>query len=186
MVINRCHAEHETLVHQVGRQAATGAGRDLSSKQTTRSAWRLPVFQKLLVPTDGSDMSINAALRAIPLAEMAGASITVLFVQEPYPYRGIGEASRAGMQAHMAAVRADGMRAFECICDAAKAKGVPIDTLVVENDQPETGIVEGAQSVGADLIVMGSHGRSGVAKLVLGSVAAKVLALSRVPVLIIK
>ena len=57
---------------------------------------------------------------------------------------------------------------------------------MVEDYQPARGIIAAAQTCGADLIVMSSHGRTGVAKLVLGSVATKVLALSPVPVLIIK
>ena len=144
------------------------------------------MFRKLLVPTDGSDISIVGALRAVPLAKMAGASITVVFVQDTYPYTGIGEANAAGVQAYMAAARAEGTSAIGRISDAAAAQGVAIDSLVVEDHQAAKGIVDAAQSCGADLIVMGSHGRSGLVKMVLGSVAAKVLALSPVPVLIIK
>lgn len=144
------------------------------------------MFRKLLVPTDGSDISIAGALRAVPLAKMAGASITALFVQDTYPYTGIGESNAAGLQAYMAAARAEGTSAIGRIREAAAAEGVTFDSLVVEDHQAAKGIVDAALSCGADLIVMGSHGRSGLAKMVLGSVAAKVLALSQVPVLIIK
>ena len=144
------------------------------------------MFRKLLVPTDGSEVSIAGALRAVPLAKMAGASMTVLFVQDTYPYTGIGNANSAGLQAYMAAAREEGTRASERIGEAAKAEGVPVETLVIEDHQAARGIVDAAQSCGADLIVMGSNGRSGLAKMVLGSVAAKVLALSPVPVMIIK
>jgi len=144
------------------------------------------MFRKLLVPTDGSDISVAAALRALPLAKMAGASITLVFVQDTYPYTGIGEANAAGLQAYMAAAREEGTAAMGRISAAAAAQGVPIDSFVVEDHQAAKGIVDAAQSCGADLIVMGSHGRSGLAKMVLGSVAAKVLALSPVPVLVIK
>jgi nucleotide-binding universal stress UspA family protein len=144
------------------------------------------MFSKLLVATDGSDFSTAAALRAVPLAKMAGASITVLFVQDTYPYTGIGEVSAAGLQAYLATAREEAATAIGRIADAAKAQGVAIDSLVVEDHQAAKGIVNAAQSCGADLIVMGSHGRSGLAKLVLGSVAASVLGLSTVPVLVIK
>ena len=144
------------------------------------------MFRKILVPTDGSELSVNAALRAVPLARLAGASITVLFVQDTYPYTGIGQANAAGLQAYMAAAREQGMAAVDRIRDAAAAEGVAIDTKVIENSQAAKGIVEAAQECGADLILMGSHGRSGLAKLMLGSVAAKVLALSPVPVLVVK
>jgi len=144
------------------------------------------VFKKILVPTDGSELSVTGALRAIPLAKMAGASITVVFVQDIYPYTGIGEANVAGLQDYMAAARSEGLAAVERISTAAKAEGVAIASIVVEDHQAAKGIVEAAQSCGADLIVMGSHGRSGLAKMVLGSVAAKVLALSPIAVLIVK
>ena len=144
------------------------------------------MFKKLLVPTDGSDLSIAAAVRGVALAKMAGASMTVVFVQDTYPYTGIGEANSAGLQAYMAAAQAEGTRGIQRITDAANTAGVPIETTVVEDRQTATAIVNAAESLGADLIVMGSHGRSGVARLVLGSVAAKVLAQSPVPVLIFK
>ena len=144
------------------------------------------MFHKLLVPTDGSDISVDAALRAIPLAKMAGAGMTVLFVQDTYPYAGIGKANAAGFQAYVAAALAAGTRGVERVVEVAKAEGVTVDTLVVEDRQPAKGIVDAAASSGADLIFMGSQGRSGMAKLVLGSVAAKVLVLSPVPVLIVK
>jgi nucleotide-binding universal stress UspA family protein len=144
------------------------------------------MFRKILVPTDGSATSVAGALRAVPLAKLASASITVVYVQDVYPYTGIGQSNAAGLESYMAAVRAQGTKAVERISDEANAAGVAIETLIVEDTVAARGIVNAAQSGGADLIVMGSHGRTGVAKLVLGSVAAKVLALSPVPVLIIK
>lgn len=144
------------------------------------------MFKKILVPTDGSELSTDAALRAVPLAKMASAKLTVLFVQDTYPYTGIGEANSAGLQAYMAAARAQGLSSVERIAEAARAEGVDIETVVVEDHQTAKGIVDAAQASGADLIMMGSHGRSGIAKLVLGSVASKVLAISPIPVLVVK
>jgi nucleotide-binding universal stress UspA family protein len=128
------------------------------------------MFTKMLVATDGSQLSIDAAIRALPLARMANASATVIFVQDTYPYSGIGEANVQGLQDYIGAVRAEGTRGIDQVRAAAAAAGVTVETLVVEDH----------------LIVMGSHGRSGLSKLMLGSVAAKVLALSPVPVLVIK
>ena len=144
------------------------------------------MFKRILIPTDGSDLSTEAALRAVPLAKLAGAGMTVLFVQDIYIYSGIGESNMTGLQEYTAAARAAGLRGVERVADAAKAEGVVIDTLVVENQQTANGIVEAAQAVQADLIAMGSHGRSGLAKFVMGSVAAKVVALSPIPVLVFK
>jgi nucleotide-binding universal stress UspA family protein len=144
------------------------------------------MFDKLLLPVDGSDASIAAADPAIALARLSGAPISIVFVLEPYPYAGIGSARRAGLDEYLAAGHAWADQAFERVVKAADAQGVTTQKLVVEDTEPARGIVETARSLGADLIVMGSHGRTGMAKLVLGSVASKVLALSHVPVLIVK
>lgn len=144
------------------------------------------MFKKILIPTDGSDVSLVGALRALPLAKLAAASVTVVYVQEVYAFAGIGQRNAAGMQQDMGAARAQATAAIERIAAAAREEGIAIESVVAEDDQPARGIVGAARDCGADLIVMSSHGRTGVAKLVLGSVATKVLALSPVPVLIIK
>ncbi|MEW6706565.1 MAG: universal stress protein [Pseudomonadota bacterium] len=144
------------------------------------------MFKKILVPTDGSELANGAALRAVALAQLANASMAIVFVQDIYPYQGIGEASATGLQAYMAEARSQGLAAADRIAQAARDAGVAVETFVVENHQAAVGIVEAARDHGADLIAMGSHGRSGLAKLVLGSVAAKVLALSPIPVLVLK
>jgi nucleotide-binding universal stress UspA family protein len=144
------------------------------------------MFRNILVPTDGSDLSIAAALRAIPLARLAGAGMTAVFIQDTYPYTGVGEANAAGLQAFMAAARQHGLAAIQRIRDAAAQAGVAVESLVIEDHQAARGIVDAARSCDADLIVMGSHGRSGLAKLMLGSIATQVLALSPVPVMVIK
>lgn len=144
------------------------------------------MFRKILVPTDGSDVSLVGALRALPLAKLASARIAIVNVQDAYAFAGIGETNTAGRQRDMAEQRAQATAAIERISQAANEAGVAFETVMAEDDQPARGIVAAARSCGADLIVMSSHGRTGVAKLVLGSVAAKVLALSEVPVLIVK
>jgi nucleotide-binding universal stress UspA family protein len=144
------------------------------------------LFRRVLLPTDGSDISIAAADAAIAIAKLAGVPLHVVYVVEPYPFTGIGSARREGFDDYMAASRQMAALAFERIIKAADAQGVPCETLVVEHTQAAAGIVEAAESTGANMIAMGSHGRSGLAKLVLGSVATKVLQLSPVPVLIVK
>jgi nucleotide-binding universal stress UspA family protein len=86
----------------------------------------------------------------------------------------------------MAASRQTAAQALDGIVRAAGAKGVQCEALVIEHAQAAAGIISAAASTGADLIVMGSHGRSGIAKLVLGSVAMKVVQLSSVPVMVVK
>jgi nucleotide-binding universal stress UspA family protein len=147
---------------------------------------RSTMFDKLLLPIDGSDASIAAAEPAIALARLAGAPITIVFVLEPYPYAGIGAARKAAFDEYIASGHAWAAQAFERVVKAANAQGVTTQTMVVEHTEPARGIAEAARSLGVGLIVMGSRGRTGMAKLMLGSVASKVLSLSTVPVLIIK
>jgi nucleotide-binding universal stress UspA family protein len=144
------------------------------------------VFKKILIPTDGSNLATEAAMRAVHLAKTCGASVMILYVQGLYPFVSVVEVVPVGFDDYMAAGRAEGTRAIERIAAAAKEQGVSSEHLIVESGQIADAIVEAAGSAGADLIAMGSHGRSGMAKLMLGSVASKVLALSSTPVLIFR
>ena len=144
------------------------------------------MFRRIMLPTDGSDTSLAAAEPAIVIAKRFDAPLQVVYVLEPYPFSGIGSARPAGADEYMAASRGPATLAFERIAQAAAAHRVPCETLTVEDAQAARGIVEAATTAGVDLIVMASHGRSGLAKLVLGSVATKVLQSSPMPVLIVK
>lgn len=144
------------------------------------------MFDKILLPTDGSDIAFAAAERAVALAKLAGVELHVVFVLEPYPYTGIGSTNSAGVQAYLADSQRQAVEAFARIRAVAGVPGVTLSTETVEGSSPAEQIVETARRCGADLIVMRSHGRTGVARVVLGSVAGKVLMLSPVPVMIVK
>ncbi len=144
------------------------------------------MFDKILLPTDGSEVSLAAAERAAALAKLCGAPLHVVFVQEPYPYTGIGATSDTGRDAYQAAAQQQADNAFVRVRALAAVPGIKIETESLEGVSPAEAIVEAARRCGADLIVMGSHGRTGVAKLLLGSVTQKVLVLSPVPVMVVK
>ncbi len=143
------------------------------------------MFKHILLATDGSASSEHAARLAVNLARTHGAGLTALYVADPYPYIGIGEMNPAGVQAYASAGQQLAAQAHAHV-DALCRDGSPVllDVRLVEDVTAVNGIVQSAQDLGADLIVIGSHGRSGVARLVLGSVAAKVVAQSPVPVLV--
>jgi nucleotide-binding universal stress UspA family protein len=105
---------------------------------------------------------------------------------EPYPYTGIGATNSAGVQEYLADRQRHATEALARIGALAQVPGVSLSTEIVEGSSPAERIVETARRCGADLIVMGSHGRTGVARVLLGSVAGKVLMLSPVPVMIVK
>jgi nucleotide-binding universal stress UspA family protein len=89
-------------------------------------------------------------------------------------------------QSYMSAAQEASTKVFIALGDQAAAVGVQFQAQLVENMQPARGIVELADELAVDLIVIGSHGRSGVQKLMLGSVAGKVVALSTRPVLVVR
>ncbi|MBC5783701.1 universal stress protein [Ramlibacter sp. USB13] len=144
------------------------------------------MFEKILMPTDGSDVSLGAAERAIELARLAGGTLLLVFVHERYPYGGVGTTNTAGLHEHLAKGQRLAAEAFERVRGLAEGKQVRIETAVLEGDEPAERIVEAARSAGVEQIVMASRGRTGAARLLLGSVTSKVLELSGVPVLVVK
>ncbi|GAA6143036.1 universal stress protein [Hydrogenophaga sp. 5NK40-0174] len=144
------------------------------------------MFKKILVPTDGSELAQKAAEVAAELAKSQGAEVVGVFVIDPFPYIGIGDASAAGLQAYMSEAHSASGKALEALGHVCKAQGVVCAGDTIERNVVYEGIIETAKAEGCDLIVMGSHGRQGVQALILGSVAQKVLTHSDTPVLIVK
>lgn len=143
------------------------------------------MFQHILLATDGSAASDHAAQLAVDLARVHGARLTALFVVDPYPYLGVGEANPAGFQAYMSAAMrlgADAHARVLALCE--KEPRVAFQPRVAEDIGAAAGIVQAARDAQADLIVVGSHGRTGITRLMLGSVASKVVAESPIPVLV--
>jgi nucleotide-binding universal stress UspA family protein len=145
------------------------------------------VFSALFVPVDGSEPS-NAATRvAVDLAADQKASITFVNVVETgkliasvMPGQGYADPVPA-----LDAMRAAGTDILNTSVGNARAAGVKATSQLLDGDCVSC-IIEGAAQADADLIVLGSHGRGGLTRLVLGSVAEGVLRQSVVPVLIVK
>ncbi len=144
------------------------------------------MFKRILLATDGSAASDHAAGLAVSLARQHGATLTVLYVVDPYPFLGVGEVNPLGFDAYMAAAREQAARAQAQVADrAAQAGGgVQVQARLVEDVTVLDGILKTVQQEGCDLVVIGSHGRTGLSRLMLGSVAAKVVAQCPVPVLV--
>jgi nucleotide-binding universal stress UspA family protein len=144
------------------------------------------MFKHILLGTDGSAASEHAATLAVGLARTHHAKLTALYVVDPYPYLGIGETNPMGFQAYMAAAQQHAAQAHakvEALCKRAEPP-VELEVRLVEDVTAMRGIVDMAQETHADLVVVGSHGRTGISRLMLGSVAAQVVAHSPVPVLV--
>ena len=146
------------------------------------------MFKKILFATDGSAASNHAAEMAVRLARIHGAKLTAVFVVDPYPYLGIGEMNPLGFQAYMGAAQAHSVEAFNHVAKLVKDDGavVPLETLLVEDVAAHKGIVQAAAAQEADLIIVGSHGRSDFERFFLGGTANKVSSHAKQPVLIVR
>ena len=144
------------------------------------------MFKHILVPEDGSETSLQAVSKAAELAKAFNSEVTAVYVLDPYPFTGVGADFAYGQAQYLSAATAEANKALEDVTERMKDTGVTVKTLVGEGHAIHEGIVRVGENVGADLIVMGSHGRRGLEKLVLGSVAQRVLQTAKVPVLVVR
>jgi nucleotide-binding universal stress UspA family protein len=145
------------------------------------------MFKNILLATDGSSASEHAAKMAVDLARSQGARLTAVYVVDPYPYLGMGDTNPMGLYAYLSAARDHAAAAHAkvmALCSGSQP-AVPLELRLVENTTAAKGIVQTAKDEGCDLVVAGSHGRSGFDHMVLGSVAARLVVSSPVPVLVV-
>jgi nucleotide-binding universal stress UspA family protein len=138
------------------------------------------LYERILVPTDGSAASRPAIEHAIELAATHDATLHAIYVINTASFASIPtEGSWEGVSEMLAR---EGGEALESVTEEAETHGVPVETVQVDGS-PSREIVRYAEENGCDLIVMGTHGRGGIDRLLLGSVAEKVVRSSSVPVL---
>jgi nucleotide-binding universal stress UspA family protein len=147
------------------------------------------MYRHILIPTDGSELAQRAVPHAFSLAKAVGAKVTALVVEHSFDIYSVPESKIYSMPKEFAAYRKHIKEHAKSILDdvakAAKAAGVNCSTVQTVHDHAYEAIIKTAKSKGCDLIVMASHGRSGIASLVLGSVTTKVLAHTKIPVLVL-
>ena len=145
------------------------------------------MYKHILVPTDGSELSNRAVEYAAALAKSVNAKLTVLTVTTPY-YGFLAERSmppaRIEDYEHEAAKLSE--QYLDVAKDIAAAAKVSCNAIHDQSPQPYQAIIDVAKDQGCDLIVMASHGRRGVAAIVLGSETVKVLTHSTIPVLVVR
>jgi nucleotide-binding universal stress UspA family protein len=140
------------------------------------------MYRHILIPTDGSELAERGVEQGLALAKSLGARISVIFVLEPF-----SELTGRFLEAvaSYAALRKEQATSIlDRAANAARKVGVACETIEVENGQPHQAIIAAAEDKGCDLIVMSSHGRSGLSALLVGSVTTKVLAHAKTPVLV--
>ena len=144
------------------------------------------MFKQILVPIDGSPTAALAVAKALGLAKAFGATVTAIYVIDPYPFTGVNTKFTNGQDQYFAAAKAEAGTALEAARTTLEAGGVAANTLSVDGHSVHKSILETAQSIVAYLIVMGSHGRRGIEKLMLGSVTQRVLGDTHLPVLVVR
>ncbi len=146
------------------------------------------MFKKILIPTDGSALSAQSANAGITFARSISAEIVALYVTQPFAatmgYDGMSAAYAFTDEDYEKANAEQAQKHLKAVVDRADTAGVKSSVQAVSNFNIADGIVQGAIDYQCDLIFIGSHGRSGFSRLLLGSVTTKVLALTHSPVLV--
>lgn len=145
------------------------------------------MYKRILVPTDGSERSVKAVEGAARFARFArplGATLVVMTVVEPYSYTNLDEYRPESIEQYDERVTAEAEERLEAARKIAVAAGVEVKTVMVKSFSPAEAIIEQAEKNGCDIIFMASHGRKGIAAVLLGSETQKVLTHSHFPVMV--
>ena len=134
------------------------------------------MFNKILVTTDGSELALKGVRGAAQLAGQLKAELIVVTVEEPYSYSNVTAYRPESFEQYKDRVKAETEERLESARKAVDAEGIKAETVAV--------IVQFCNERKCDLIVIASHGRSGLSAVLLGSVARKVLTEASVPVLV--
>jgi nucleotide-binding universal stress UspA family protein len=169
----KAHTGHEAAFHRRRRR------HDETDQEIT-------MYKRILVPTDGSEITAKAVETAVGLARLSGASLSTLCVKEPFPYSAISEMQPVPPQEFYDAQERIAAERVKAVMAAASAAGVACEGSTVEALHPWEAILDLAKAQGCDLIVMASHGRRGMAALLIGSETSRVLTHSPLPVLVVK
>jgi nucleotide-binding universal stress UspA family protein len=143
------------------------------------------MYTHLLIATDGSELSERSARHGIALAKALNAKVTAITVSEPWESIAIGELKSVVLVDEYQKQTAQAAKTLlERLSRAASEAGLGCRTEHVSDAHPYQAIIRLANSAGCDLIVMGSHGRRGIAGLLIGSETVKTLTHSTIPLLV--
>jgi len=146
------------------------------------------MYRHILIPTDGSQLAHKAVVHGLSLAKAVGAKVTALTVEASFNPSDVPASKvnlmSAAFEEYARHAREHAASILNAVADDAQAAGVQCETVQLIQDHPYKAIVAAAKDKGCDLIVMASHGRGGIAAIVLGSVTAKVLTHTSIPVLV--
>jgi nucleotide-binding universal stress UspA family protein len=143
------------------------------------------MYQRILVPTDGTELCSVALTAALDLAQLGGATILGLHAGPPSRLDALAEEDPV-RAAWLSERERNGADALAWIARRAAEAGVTCETLLLHHESPAAAIVETARDRGCDLIVMASHGHGGLRARLLGSETWKVLSHCAIPVLVVR
>src|SRR5699024_1044443 len=142
----------------------------------------------LLIPTDGSKLSAQAANKGVSFARQIGAEIVALHVTQPFAatvgFDGMAAAYAITDEDYERTAREQSNKYLRSVLDRAETAGVPATSRSMSNFNVADGVVQAAKEENCDMIFIGSHGRSGLSRLLLGSVTIKVLNIAPCAVLV--
>lgn len=146
------------------------------------------MYKKILVAVDGSHTSKQAVQEAVKMASLTSGTVHAVFIVDTSPL--FSYAGYFDPVVLTDALRADGRIALEDVQVVCKQSGVACETELVETEQLNDDVAQAlqrcAEKTGAELVVLGTHGRRGVKRLVLGSVAERFVRMSQCPVLLVR
>jgi nucleotide-binding universal stress UspA family protein len=143
------------------------------------------MFKRILLPTDGSELSSRAVLAGVSFAKEVGAQLVGMTALPDFKtFTANADMLESTEDEYLAVSEARAGKYLAEIADAARAAGVDCSTVLVRSDDPHDAILRTARECACDLIIMASHGRHGMTGLLLGSETQKVLVHSAIPVLV--
>jgi nucleotide-binding universal stress UspA family protein len=144
------------------------------------------MYKHILISTDGSEVAQRGVDQGLAFAKSLGAEVTIVTVSDRLPVVAGLEGGARVFAEYVTAQSTAAAKLLSEIKDAARDMGVAADTVHISDVQPAEAIIATAKTHHCQLIVMSSHGRRGLRRLVLGSVASEVVAHSPVPVLVVR
>ena len=142
------------------------------------------MYNRILVPTDGSELSDKALEAAADFAKALGSSIVIITVIEPYSYTNLSEYRPESIDQYDSRVKEMAQERLEIARELVEKKDIYCEVVAFKSFSPAEAIIDAANEYNCDLIFMASHGRQGFAAVLLGSETQKVLTHSKIPVMV--
>ena len=142
------------------------------------------MYKRILVPTDGSELSDRAIQGAAQFAKPLGAELVILTVMEPYSYTNLSEYRPESIEQYDERMTEVARVRLEVAAEKCRALGVKCTTVQVKSFSPAEAIIEQTKRYNCDVVFMARHGRQGFSAVLLGSETQKVLTHSQIPVMV--